>query len=882
MEDWPMTVEKVPAPDGVVTFVFTDIEGSTRLFHQLGGAYVGVLDRHNELLRRTWRGNRGYEVSTEGDSFFVAFASARDAVLACAEAVRRLASEPWAGGARVRARVGVHTGLASPRGAGYVSLAVHQAARIMAAAHGGQVLVSQDTVDVLDGTGGLELRRLGRFRLRDFDEPQNLYQLAGGGLVESFPAVRAVPADGHNIARRPTPTVGRDELVMDVAGLLRAGGLVTLLGPGGVGKTRVAEDVGVRVAPAWGDGVWLVNLAAVSDADLVGPAIADAVGAPSKPGGERWDDVIDHLGGRQAVIIIDNCEHLLDACRELIESLEANCPQVAVLATSREPIRVPAEVVWHVEPLEVPEARDLDAEGVLASAAGRLFLSRAVAARPGFEIDASNVDVVGEICRRLDGLPLSIELAAALVAVESPKEILNELDDRFRILRTRDPASTDRHASVEQLLSWSYDSLSDDERMAFRCLSVFSAGFSQQTAAAAIGRRDLDTRDVAPLVWSLVDRSLVETDLTADTTRYRLLETMRSYGRELLDQAGETAEVATGLAAFYLDHLGPWLPPGQAWAGEVAAEVDNLRSLILLLPPDRQEAAQQIACTLGRYHNDAVHTFRDGIAEITRYVESLTEPTATRVSLLTTLAYLYLRADEVETAGRLVNDADTLRAVQGVPEWDEVAVDRARGEIARRSGDLEAAVAIANEALLRPLTDRSRSRMYNLLGTTFGALGDLTSAEEAFTQELALSREVGYDGYIASALGNLAEVALRLGDFEAAARHQRACLDLAVALGSVTVLAFSMIVAARLSGHRRVWDTAVRLHARGERMLEEAGLVLYEDDRRQSDELLARAGEALGTEAFEDAAARGRSMGMAEGVELTRSQLVPTGLHTPG
>ena len=877
-----MNADRVPAPDGVVTFAFTDIEGSTRLFHRLGPAYVGVLDRHNELLRSSWQAHRGHEVSTEGDSFFVAFASARDAILACAEALQRLASEPWDPGARVRVRAGIHTGLASPREGRYVSLAVHQAARIMAAAHGGQVLVSQDTVDALDAADGIELQRLGRFRLRDFDEPQNLYQLTGPGLGGPFPAVRAVPADGHNIARRSTATVGRDELVADIAGRIEGGGLITLLGPGGIGKTRVAEEVGVRVAPAWRDGVWLVNLAAVSDVDLVGPAIADAVGAPAKGSGERWDDVIEHLRGRSAVIIVDNCEHLLDACRALIGSLQANCPEVAVLATSREPIRLPAEILWHVEPLEVPVSPDLDADTLLASAAGRLFAARAEAARPGFEIDDGSARVVGEICRRLDGLPLSIELAAALVAVESPKEILDELDDRFRILRSRDPVSTDRHASVEQLLAWSYDSLGDDERMAFRCLSVFGSGFSQETAAAAIGRPDLDTLDVAPLVWSLVDRSLVETDLTSDTTHYRLLETMRSYGRELLDGAGDTAEVATRLADHYLDRLGPWLPPGQTWAGEVAAEVDNLRSLVPLLPRDQIEAAQQIACTLGRYHNDAVHTFRDGIAEISRYVDVLPEPTGTRVSLLTTLAYLHLRTGDVETASGLVDDAEAVRAVQGVPEWDEVAVDRARGEIARRSGDLEASVAIANEALRRPLTDRSRSRMYNLLGISYGALGDLESAEEAFTTELELSRAVGYDGYIASALGNLAEVAMRLGNFEAAARHQRACFDLAVALGSVTVLGFSMIAAARLSGHRREWDTAVRLHARGEQLLEQTGLVLYDDDRRQSDELLARAGAALGTAAFADAAARGRSMGMAEAVELTRSQLVPTGLNPPG
>ncbi len=872
-----MASTRVSAPGGMVTFVFTDIEGSTRLFHQLGGRYVELLDRHNELLRLAWNRHNGYEVSTEGDSFFVAFENAADAISACLEAVQRMEAETWGAGMRVRDRVGVHTGLASPREGRYVSLAVHQAARIMAAAHGGQVLVSQDTADALGG-GGVDLRKLGRFRLRDFDEPQNLYQVVGAGLGESFPAVRAIPADGHNISSRPTATVGRQEVIDQITDRVAAGGLVTLLGPGGVGKTRVAEEVGVHIASAWPDGVWLVNLAGVSDAAFVAAAIADAIGAPAKPGRERWDDVLDQLRDRRAVIVLDNCEHLLESCRHHIASVQAHCPGVAVLATSREPVRLPAEILWHIDPLGVPNAPDADPESVLSSAAGRLFATRAAAARPGFEVDDGNAAVVAEICRTLDGLPLSIELAAALVAVESPAEILAELADRFRVLRARDRASTGRHASVEQLLSWSYESLTEQERMAFRCLSVFSSGFSREEAAAAIGRRDLDTRDVAPLVWSLVDRSLVETDLTADTTRYRLLETMRTYGRGLLDAAGETGEVATGLAEFFLGRLGPWMPPGRSWASEVGLELDNLRGLILLLPPGRQEQAQQVACTLGRYHNDAVHTFLDGIGELTRYVDVLSDPTETRVSLLTTLAFLHLRTDDIETAAWLVEDADALREKEGVPEWDEVAVDRARGEIARRSGDLEGAVRIARAALERPLTDRSRSRMYNLLGTTFGALGDLEAAREAFSRELELNRAVGYDGYIASAQGNLAEVALRLGDFEAAARHQAACFELAVAQGSVTVLAFSMIVAARLAGHRADWPTAVQLHARGELLLADTGLVLYDDDRRESDELLARARAQLGGDTFEQAAADGRRMSMPEALELTGAQLVPAGL----
>ena len=855
-----------------MTFVFTDIEGSTRLFHQLGQNYVQLIDRHNEILQESWRAWDGYEVSTEGDSFFVAFSEASKAVAACAEAQRALAAERWPEDVGVAVRMGVHTGIASLHDGNYVSLTVHQASRIMSAAHGGQVLVSEATGMELENTDDVRLIALGRFRLKDFDEPQTVYQLAGEGLEGTFPAVRAVPAEGHNIVRRSTPTVGRDQLVQSVSEHIQAGRLVTLLGPGGIGKTRVAEEVGVALSPDWADGVWLVNLAGVTNGDQVGVAVADAVGAANRPGRERDDDLVEHLRERRAVVILDDCEDLLEACGRQVRSLQASCPGVAVLATSREPLQLTGEVLWHVEPLRLPTSDAPTAAEVLDSPSGYLFAQRAEAARPDFAITDANAGVIAEICQRLDGLPLSIELAAALLSVQSPHEILRGLDDRFRLLRTRGPSASARHDSVVSLLDWSYESLSDHEKRAFRDLSVFSSGFSIETAAVVIGVID-DPRDAAPLVWSLAERSLVQSDLSADTTRYRLLDTMRSYGRDALDEAGETAEVAGRLADHYLATMGPDLPADRHWGKRVAQELDNVRGLIGMLPAERAEAAQQLIWILGRYQGDILHTYAEGIDELTRYVALVPDPTPTQVSLLTTLAFFHLRGRDLEAANALIDQAAAMREQVGVPDWDEVAVERARGEVARRSGDLEEAVAIAREALDRPLNDRSRSRMFNLLGTSAGALGDMETAEMAFVEELELSRSLGYESYVASSLGNLAEVAMRQGDYEAAASYQKQCLEQAVALGSVTVLAFSMIVAARLAGHHENWSDAVKLHAHGEKLLAETGLVLYEDDRSQSDELLDRVREQLGDTDYEAAATAGREMDLNEAIEATRSQL---------
>jgi len=853
-------------PSGLVTFLFTDIEGSTRLFSDLGDRYVDVLDRHNRILRSVWAEHSGAEISTEGDSFLVAYSSADDAITAAVAGQRALAAENWPEDVALKVRMGIHSGLASPRGNSYVSLAVHQASRVIETAYGGQVIVSQDTEFLATPELEVALRPLGHFRLRDFSQPVRLYQVIGEGLQEHFSAVRATPADRHNIVEKPTVTIGREATISALAEQVAARRIVTLIGPGGVGKSRIAVDLGLAIAPEWDDGVWLVELAGVAEPDLVAGSVATAIGAPAHPRGARTDDVLHHLENRKAVVILDNCEHLAAACRELVGLLRADCEHVAVIATSREPLRAPGEIRWPIEPLPVPGPSDPPA-AVFDSPSSRLFQERGAGVRPGFEIDEHNAAAVGEIVRHLDGLPLLIELAAAHLSVQSPHEILAGLEDTFRYLRSRDPDLSDRHRTIEGLLDWSYRLLEPREQVAFRRLSVFASGFFRETATAAAANGDIEVDEVDELVWSLVDWSLVEADFESDDTRYGLLETVRSYGRRRLHGAGETEALATRLARWFLQRIGPWLPPDRRWVGDVGVELDNLRGLIPLIPDEDQDLAQQIACTIGRHH-DATQSFHDGIQELTRLASLLGRPSATRVSLLTTLSDLYLRTGEVDRARELVEAAEELRAEYGAPEWDDVAVERSRGEITRRTGDLPGAVEIAREALEKPLSDRGRSRMYNLLGTTSAALGDFGTAYDACQRELELQERLGNEGYIASAHGNLAEVAMRLGDMPAAAGHQRSCLELAVALGSPALVAFSLIVAARIAGWRDDWSTAVALHAKADEQLQQIGLVLYEDDRRESEALLDRAREQLTEKAFVASRSQGLETTLADAVQL--------------
>lgn len=855
----------IQAPSGIVTFVFTDIEGSTRLFHRFGEGYPPLLEQHNEILSGVWAGHNGYEVSTEGDSFFVAFADADDAIRACAEGQRLLAAADWPQNGRVKVRMGAHTGLASPVGDDYVALAVHQAARVVAAAHGGQVLVSQSTVDESGVFNDLELRPIGDYQLRSFDEPLTLYQLRGPGLEEDFPAVRALPAGHHNIVRRPTATIGRDSFIDAVRQQVQPGKLVTLVGPGGIGKSTVAAEVGILLAPSWRDGVWLVDLAGVEDEDLVAPAIAGAVGAAASSTRERWDDVVDHLEDKGAVVILDNCEQFANMCGRLAASLEARCPEVAVIATSRVPLGVPGELLWHVAPLEVPETDHSGPADVLASPAGKLFAARAAAARPGFEVDEANAPEVAEIVRRLDGLPLALELAAARLAMQSPAEILQGLDEGLGWLRSRD-AGSPRHSSLQDVLEWSYESLDAREQAAFRRLAIFAGGFSLATAGPAVSGADIEAAAASTLLFSLVDRSLVLADLSANATRYRLLETYRTYGRRLLEEHQETEAVAARVAEALLRRAGPWDVPDAEWQAEVATEADNLRGLIPTLAADREETAQQIACTIGRYH-DASQSFREGIDELSRYEKSLPTPSPSRVSLLTTLADLYLRTGDARAAQNLVEEAAALRDGVGAPDWDDVGVDRTRGEVARRSGDLAGAVEIARRALERARTDRGRSRMYNLLGTTAAARGDMQAAYEACRSDLELSKNLGHESSIASAHGNLAEIAMRLGDVAEAARHQAASLEFGVAHGSIAMVAFSLIMAARIAGHLQRWEDAVLLHAKAEQLLDRLGLQLYEDDRRESDVLVGETRRRLGDATFDALEAEGRALEVPDGAE---------------
>jgi predicted ATPase/class 3 adenylate cyclase len=854
-------ISAINLPSGVVSFVFTDIEGSTRLLRRLSGGYDAVLQQHRYLLRRAWDRYGGHEISTSGDSFFVAFADAGDAVRACAEAQRLLGEADWPPGSDVKVRMGVHSGLASPHGDDYVALAVHQAQRVMSAAHGGQVLVSAETAELLDAPTRAELVSLGRYRIPDFDGPVELLTLTDLPAVSR--AVRAVPAEGHNFARPPGAFVGR---VTDIAGVvsrLRAGSLLTLVGPGGVGKTRLAVETGLRISPEWRDGIWLVDLAPLGSPAQLPAAVADALGVVADGDQDPRENILAFLESANLLLILDNCEHRLDACTDFALSVLRGCPPVGLLATSREPLSIAGENIYRVGPLGLPKPGSPLAD-IEDAPAVQLLADRVAEHGHALEVSARTAPDIVSLCSRLDGLPLALELAAARLGVMTPSELVRSLDNHFDVLASREGGRPERQRSLTRLLEWSYERLSEPEQAFLRRLSVFGSSCSRQAAVAAVAGPPIDPEEGPDLLWSLADKSLVVPDLTANETRYRLLETVRAFSGMRLD-ATEAAAARVKLADWLLGKIGPELPRDRRWRGEVATELDNIRALVEPMAEIDCERAQLLACAVGRYHYDA-HTFLQGTEELTRWLPLLREEAPARALFLARLADLHLQRGEVDRASSLLSEVQQIRGrAQALPDWIAVEVERTRGQLLLQTGELAAALRIAEETLTGALSPRGQARMWNLAGMAASSAGDLARATHAFQQELALAIQL--DGVVptAAAHGNLAELALRAGDRQRAAREQLACLRLALELGSSVLIAYSLIVSARLEASRNA-GTAVGLHAKAEEILAGVGKPLYPDDRRLSDEMLQAARSELGEARFEQAVRAGSERSITEAI----------------
>ena len=568
-------------PTGTVTFLFTDLESSTRLWQQSPDLMETALHRHDEIIRSCVAARDGYIFATGGDGFAVAFVSAGDAIAVAVESQRALIAEAWPAGMELRVRMGVHTGVAQERDGNYFGSTLNRVGRLHAVAHGGQVIVSDATATLVKDE--IDLRDLGRHRLRDFDE-SSIFQVLADGLPDKFPALRTLDTTAHNLPSALDEFVGRDEELRDLLELLRASRLVTLTGVGGTGKTRLALEAATHELGRFPDGVWVVELAALTEASATPFVIGEAVGAVQQDGLSMVESLARSLAVRQLLLVLDNCEHLLDEVASLVGVLLARCPELVVLATSREGLAVRGERIVAVPSLQREEAV-------------ALFTLRATSA--GAEVGERDEPDVIEIVDRLDGLPLAIELAAARARGLSIREIADRLDDRFRLLRGAGRGRLERHQTLWNTVAWSYELLSATEQAVFDRLSVFAGGFTLDAAQGVCGP-EIAPFDVEDAVMSMVERSLVVSDSTRSGTRYRLLETLRQFGEAQLptDALDELRRSHANWFAEFAEraYRGVGTADGIAWNRRQHADLDNMRAAAYGIDP---LAARRIVAAQG-------------------------------------------------------------------------------------------------------------------------------------------------------------------------------------------------------------------------------------------------------------------------------------------
>ena len=644
--------------------LFTDIEGSTRLLHELGvDAYSQLLGVHHGLLRTAVAASNGVEIKTEGDSFFVVFTSASDALCAAAEAQRSLAAQEWPMGVHVLVRMGVHTGDVQLSSGDYVGMDVHRAARVSAAAHGGQVLLTEATRSVAEAMlpDGLSIHDLGEHLLKDIDQPEHLFQLAIDGLTTDFPEPRAMSTRFELLPADMSSFIGRDEELRRARELLMGTRLLTLTGPGGTGKTRLSVELARSVAAEYEDGVAFVPLAPITDPGLVPSTIRQALGIGEQLGTAATETLIQRLRDREVLIVLDNFEQVVGAASTVSSLLEA-VPGLTFVVTSRVALKVTGEQEYAVPPLSVPaDAGTIDLESLSRSDAVALFMQRARAVRSDFDLTHDNARAVAEICARLDGLPLAIELAASRIKLLPPAAILERLSDRLNFLQSTAADRTDRQRTLRGAIDWSYGLLAEPERALFRRLSIFVGGWRLDEAEHVASAASIIEEDLLDGVAALVDHSLVRRVDQDDNVRFGMLETIREFGLEQLEAAGEKDVTGSRHAEWYAALAAaaePHLTSGPEWQDRLEGEHANIRAAIRWLADHDIEQCLLMCGQLWRFWHLRGH-LREG-SSIARSV--LEDPRAAahtfgRAKALVGLAGLVYWRTEYDAARRYYEEA---------------------------------------------------------------------------------------------------------------------------------------------------------------------------------------------------------------------------------
>jgi len=774
-----------------VSLVFTDIAGSTRLLRALGDEYATLLADHHRLLSEAAATHGGTQVDSAGDGLFITFPSVRGALLACIEAQRAVAAHAWPQDATVEVRMGIHTGEPMRDEARYVGIDVHRASRISAAGHGGQILVS-DAARVLLGPTlpeGVSLLDLGEHRLKDLPDVERLYQVVADGLLADFPLIRSLDNLPNNLPRQLSSFVGRAEQIAAAEDRLAESTLVTLTGTGGVGKTRLALEIGANLVTTFADGVWFVELASLTDGELVDDAVATALRVKQLPNTAIGDALVEAIGERHILVILDNCEHLVEPVVALVDKLLHRCSSLHILCTSREALGIPGEGVLPVPSMTIPSL-DGAPPGLDALAeydAVRLFVDRARAVAPAFALSAANADAVAKICRRLDGIPLAVELAAARVRALPPAQIAARLDDRFRLLTGGSRTALPRHRTLRAAMDWSFDLLSAPQQAILPRLSVFAGSFSLEAAEAVVSDADVPAEDVLDLLGNLVDRSLLLAEDSEGEARYRMLETIRDYAQERLAESGEAAARHARRRDWFVDLIDRARPAffsgavQPEWITRLAADQDNLRAALSWTHEDPDGAAAELALVSGLWRFWEVRgDFEEGSVWLERALQRVGgDVSHRRASALTGAGVFAAHRGDLAKAAAFHEASLMLTRELGDPLTIASALSNV-ANIAIERNDLDRARELYVESI-----ELSRPRDPYFTAFTIVNLADLTArrgddaeADRLFAECIDLFEQVGDEWGIAHAATRLANAARRRGDLETARRRFADALEM--------------------------------------------------------------------------------------------------------
>jgi predicted ATPase/class 3 adenylate cyclase len=878
----------VQGKSAVTTFLFTDIEGSTRRWEQEPERMTLALAQHDAITRATVQAHGGLIVKMTGDGAHAAFDDPLDAVAATLELQCSLAEPHATHGIAFSVRCGLHAGVVERRDDDFFGEPVNRAARIMEAAHGGQVLVSQAVASLVGERlpQGVSLRDLGLVRLRDLTSREHLYQVLHPQLRADFPALRTLESSPNNLPQQLTAFIGRIRELTEVRKMLGKIRLLTLHGVGGIGKTRLALQAAAGVLGDYPDGVWFVELAPLADPQLVPLAVAVVLGVKEEPGHPLVEALLKNVKNRKLLLILDNCEHLLNASAGLAAQLLQAGPQLQILTTSRQPLHVAGETGLAVPPLAVSDPdRTIALADLEQSEAASLFIDRALSARPSFQLTQQIAAVVATICRRLDGIPLAIELAAARVRAISVENIAARLNDRFSLLTHGDSTALPRQQTLRALIDWSFELLTEQERALLRRLSVFAGGWTLEAAEAIGADGDVSSADVLGLLANLVDKSLVT--LEAEGERYQLLETVRQYAQERLDESGEGDSVRTRHLDFFLalaERARPQLlgPDQGAWLARLVADSENLLAAHAWC--DRVEEGGELGLRLVFAVKLALF-YRGRLALLHRLtLEALARPGAQ--------GHTQARCRALHAAGQVGCLMGRYQEAQGyLEEGLSIAIeigdkDRAAivleelGVVSTGLGDLAKARVYLEQALnlaLELQNKRALASAINELAQLDRMEGELDTAERLYEQVLALARELEDRESIATGLLNLAMVSIGRGLHDRASGKLIEALSIAEEIGSTRAGQSGLGVSAGLHALGEAWEHAAVLFGAAQAQMVQTGFHGNPADEAFLAPLIAKTRGALGATAFASAEAKGRALAYEAAIAQARAWLIAKG-----